>query len=166
MKTRSRIVALVVTFIIWMLLSFKFEWQHASAGIIVALAVALAMGDLFTGSAHKWLQPKRYLWFCVYVFIFAYECLKANIDVAARVLSPRLPINPGIVKVKTALRTETGIALLANSITLTPGTLTIDVDKANGFMYIHCVDVKTQDIDKATELLVSKFERIIKEVFE
>jgi len=124
------------------------------------------MGDMFTDYPHKWLSPKRYLWFFIYIFIFGWECLKANLDVACRVLHPRLPINPGIVKVKTKLKTETALTFLANFITLTPGTFSIDVDKENGYLYIHWIDVKTQDVEEATRIIVSRFERILKEVFE
>jgi multicomponent Na+:H+ antiporter subunit E len=86
--------------------------------------------------------------------------------VAYRVLHPKLPINPGIVKVKTILKTETGLTFLANFITLTPGTFSVDIDKDKGYLYIHWIDVKTQNIEEASQIIVSKFERILKEVFE
>lgn len=98
--------------------------------------------------------------------MFLWECLKANIDVARRVLNPNLPINPGIVKVKTSLKSDTGLTFLANSITLTPGTLCVDIDSEKGILYIHWIDVKTQDIDKATQIIVTKFENILKKIFE
>ncbi|MDD5566365.1 MAG: Na+/H+ antiporter subunit E [Candidatus Omnitrophica bacterium] len=163
---RSRVVTFTVSFLLWMLLSFSFEWQHLSVGLLVALVVALSMGDMFTDKAHKWFELKRYAWFIVYMFVFAWECLKANFDVACRVLNPRLPINPGIVKVKTILKTETALTFLANFITLTPGTFSVDVDQEKGYLYIHWIDVKTQDIEEASRIIVSKFERILKEVFE
>jgi multicomponent Na+:H+ antiporter subunit E len=108
----------------------------------------------------------RYLWFCYYVPVFLWECLKANIDVAMRVLNPKLPINPGIVKVKTTLKSDTGLTFLANSITLTPGTFCVDIDAESGVLYIHWIDVKTQDVEKATQAIVLKFENILKKVFE
>lgn len=163
---RSRIITFLISFILWLLLSFSFDWQHLLMGIIVALLAAYLIGDMFTDSPYKWFEPKRYLWFFVYVFVFAWECIKANIDVAIRVLHPRLPINPGIVKVKTILKTETALTLLANFITLTPGTLSVDVNKEKGHLYIHWIDVKDQDVQKASSLIVSRFERILKEVFE
>jgi multicomponent Na+:H+ antiporter subunit E len=135
-------------------------------GILIALFVASTMGDMFTDQAVKWFHFRRYGWFIIYMFVFAWECIKSNIDVACRVLNPRLPINPGIVKVKTILKTETGLTFLANFITLTPGTFTVDIDKENGYLYIHWIDVKTQDIEEASKIIVSTFERILKEVFE
>lgn len=109
---------------------------------------------------------KRYLWFSYYVPVFIWECFKANLDGAFRVIHPDLPMRPGIVKVKTALKSDLGLTLLANSLTLTPGTMTVDIDKENGFLYVHWIDVKSDDIDKAAELIAGKFERILKRIFE
>lgn len=162
----SRIVTFFISFIMWTLLSFSLDWQHLTVGILVAFLVAMMMGDMFAEHAHKWFHPRRYIWFVIYVFVFAWECLKSNLDVACRVLNPRLPINPGIVKVKTILKTETGLTFLANFITLTPGTFSVDIDQDNGCLYIHWIDVKTQDTEKASQIIVSKFEKILKEVFE
>lgn len=167
MKTNvSRLITFAVSFSLWMLLSFQFEWQHIITGLAVSLLVALMMGDMFTKEALKWFNLRRYAWFFYYMFVFTVECIKANFDVAYRVLHPALPINPGIVKVKTILKTETALTFLANFITLTPGTLSVDVDKEGQFLYIHWVDVGAQDIKEASRIIVSKFERILKEVFE
>ncbi|GAH99268.1 unnamed protein product, partial [marine sediment metagenome] len=86
-------------------------------------------------------------------------------DVAYRVLHPRLPIKPGIVKVKTSLKTPTGRVALANSITLTPGTLSVEITE-EGYLYVHWIMVRTTDIKEATERIVRKFEPILKEIFE
>ena len=76
-----------------------------------------------------------------------------------------MPINPGIVKVKTRLKTESGITALANSITLTPGTLTVDVTD-DGFLYVHWINVKAEDVEEATELIARKFEFFLEKIFE
>ena len=108
----------------------------------------------------------RYFWFVYYVPLFLWECFKANIDGAYRVIHPRLPMRPGIVKVKTTLKGAVGLTFLANTLTLMPGTMTVDIDRENGFLYVHWVEVKSADIDKATALIVEKFERILKRIFE
>lgn len=107
----------------------------------------------------------RILWLIYYLIVFLWECIKANLDGAYRLLHPDLLIKPGIVKVKTSLRSNIGLTLLANSITLKPGTMTVDIDKEGGFLYIHWVYVESEDIQKATELIITKFERILKRVF-
>jgi multicomponent Na+:H+ antiporter subunit E len=98
--------------------------------------------------------------------MFLWECFKANLDVAYRVLHPRLPIHPGIVKVRTKLTTDTALTFLANSITLTPGTMSVDIDKDNGILYIHWIDVKTKDVELATRIIVDRFEKVLKKIFD
>lgn len=162
----SRIVTFYICFLVWILLSFSLDWQHLFMGIFVSLFAAMAVGDMFAEYAHKWFSPRRYFWFGVWIFLFAWECLKANIDVALRVLKPQLPIKPGIVKVRTTLKSESALTFLANFITLTPGTFTVDIDSEEGFLYIHWINVRTQNSEEATRIIVSRFERILREVFE
>jgi multicomponent Na+:H+ antiporter subunit E len=163
---RSRTVTFIICLILWLLLSFSLDWQHILVGLLVSFLAAATIGDMFTEKANKWFNLHRYAWFLYYIVVFTWECIKANLDVACRVLHPHLPINPGIVKVKTILKSETGLTFLANFITLTPGTFSVDIDREKGFIYIHWIDVKTQDIEWASSIIVSKFERILKEVFE
>jgi multicomponent Na+:H+ antiporter subunit E len=89
--------------------------------------------------------------------------IKSNLDVARRVITPSLPINPGIVEVKTRLKSKMGRMILANSITLTPGTLTIDI--LEDTLYIHWIDVKTEDTREATEQIVRKFEKYLEKIY-
>ncbi len=162
----SRFILFIFGFLVWMLLTWPFDLQHAIVGILVAGLVSLLTGDMFTRRPHHFRHPKRYFWFCYYVPLFLWECLKANIDVARKVLNPKLPINPGIVRVKTTLKSDTAITFLANSITLTPGTFCIDIDAKEGILYIHWIDVKTQGMTEATQAIVEKFENILRKIFE
>ncbi len=163
---KSRLVTFVIAFVVWMLLSFSFDVQHWAVGAAVALLTAVVIGDLFTSFPHKWAQPKRYLWFVYFLLVFLWECVKANIDVATRVLHPHLPIRPGIVRIKTTLKSETALTMLANFITLTPGTLTVDIDRERGILYIHWIDVVSQDVEEASRRITAWSERILGEVFE
>jgi multicomponent Na+:H+ antiporter subunit E len=88
------------------------------------------------------------------------------VDVAYRVLHPQLPINPAIVKVKTDLKSDTALTFLANSITLTPGTMCVDIDKEAGVLYIHWIDAKTTDVEEATHRIAGPFESTLKEIFD
>ena len=144
----------------------SFDWVNIATGAVIAVFVSLIAGDMFVTRPHVLKNPFRYFWFMYYLPIFIWECLKANIDVAYRVIHPMRPINPGIVKVRTRLKSETGLTFLANSITLTPGTMSVDLDAPNGILYIHWINVQSTDIDKATERIVSRFERILAKIFE
>ncbi|MCM8801638.1 MAG: Na+/H+ antiporter subunit E [Candidatus Omnitrophica bacterium] len=163
---KSRIILFIFGLLVWLFLSWPPDGQHLLIGILVALFVSFVTGDMFVKRPHLFKHPTRYLWFLYYIPLFIWECIKANIDVARRVIHPDLPLKPGIVKVKTNLKSDTGLTFLANSITLTPGTMSVDIDPENGFLYIHWIDVKDKDIERATEIIVKKFEKILKRIFE
>jgi multicomponent Na+:H+ antiporter subunit E len=163
---KSRIILFFLGFITWVLLCWPPDWQHIVIGAFVAVFVAYMTGDLFTKRPHLFKHPSRYLWFLYYIPVFLWECIKANIDVAYMVIHPNLPIKPGIVKVKTSLKSDTALTFLANSITLTPGTLSVDIDQDNGFLYIHWINVQHKDIEKASREILHTFESILKKIFE
>jgi multicomponent Na+:H+ antiporter subunit E len=162
----SRILLFLAAYIMWLLLNWLPDWQHAVIGIPIALIVSYLTGDMFAQRPHHFKEIRRYIWFLYYVPIFLWECFKANIDVAYRVSHPDIPIRPGIVKVKTALKSDTGLTFLANSITLTPGTLSVDVDEKKGYLYVHWIDVKEKDVEGATKRIAERFERILGRIFE
>lgn len=163
---KSRIILFMLGFFVWLGLSWPPDWQQVFAGILVAAFVSFMTGDLFIQRPHLFKHPSRYLWFIYYLPVFAWECFKANLDVAYRVIHPLRPINPGIVKVRTSLKSEAALTFLANSITLTPGTLSVDIDQGAGCLYVHWINVREQDIEKATRLIVERFERILRRIFE
>ncbi|MFC1632163.1 Na+/H+ antiporter subunit E [Candidatus Omnitrophota bacterium] len=164
---KSRIVLFLVAFLVWSILSWVPDKQHLAVGVLVSILVAWMTGDLFIQRPHQLKHPLRYWYFCVhYLPAFLWECLKANLDVAYRVLHPDLPIHPGIVKVKTNLKSDTALTFLANSITLTPGTLSVDIDRDSGIIYVHWIDVKAKDTEAATKIIVSRFERILAKIFD
>lgn len=162
----GRVVLFILGFLVWTTLSWPVDFQNITVGLVVAAFVAILTGDMFIKRPHHFRQISRYLWFAYYIPLFLWECLKANIDVAGRVLSPNIPLNPGIVKIKTSLKSDTGLTFLANSITLTPGTLCVDIDPQEGILYIHWIDVRAQDVQEATQLIAGKFERVLKRIFE
>ncbi len=163
---RSRIVLFILANIVWALLNWVPDWQHLVIGVFVSAFVAALTGDLFPARFELLFDIRRYIWTLYYIPVFLWECIKANLDVAYRVIHPDLPIRPGIVKVRTTLKTDLGLTFLANSITLTPGTMCVDIDRERGILYIHWINVQETDVEKATKIIVSKFEKIIKRIFE
>jgi multicomponent Na+:H+ antiporter subunit E len=75
----------------------------------------------------------------LYLLLFVRELLTANIDVAYRVLSPSMPIDPDVVAVPLRVRSDIAITTIANSISLTPGTLTMDYDETTNTIYVHAI---------------------------
>ncbi len=163
----KKIVLFIISYIVWCLLNWLPDWQHLLVGVFVAWFVAFMVGDLFVNRPGILFHPQRYVYFVFgYLPLFIWEVLKANIDVAYRVLHPLLPIKPGIVKVKSALKSDTALTFLANSITLTPGTMSVDIDRDNGVLYIHWINVQEKDVAKATQVIVERFEKILKKIFD
>jgi multicomponent Na+:H+ antiporter subunit E len=163
---KSRIIFFFVVLALWLVLSFAVDWPHLLVGIAVAFVVAVITGDMFVTRPHRLARPLRYVWFLYFMPLFVWECLKANLDVAYRVIHPSLPIKPGIVKVRTRLKSDTGLTFLANAITLTPGTMAVDVDRDEGVMYVHWINVRDTDTERATQQIVATFERVLERIFE
>ncbi len=156
---KARVVLLLLALLIWYLLTYPFDIQEFIAGGLAALVIIFmplpgisVLGDL------RW-TPKAFIFGIAYIFYFLWQLVKANLDVAFRVLHPRLPIEPGIVRVQTRLKTRLGRLLLANSITLTPGTITVELDGED--FYIHWIKVEDLHDKERTEKIVSGFERFL-----
>jgi len=110
----------ILSLILWLLLTFKLTLPNLIVGTLVSIITSLIFGKYFIRNVYKFLEPHRYFWLLIYFFVFLWACLKANFDVAYRVLHPAMPIKPGIVKVKTELKSDFARTILANSITMTP----------------------------------------------
>jgi len=168
----KRLIYFVLAFVIWMLLTWQIDVQVIIAGLIASVIVALLFHEILPKEPHVFLSPVRLFWLLVYLPVFFYYMVKANFDVVYRALHPKMPIKPGIVKIKTNLKTESGITALANSITLTPGTLTVDLTddgdpaRRETFLYIHWINVKSDDVEQATEFIARRFEWFLKKIFE
>jgi multicomponent Na+:H+ antiporter subunit E len=100
----------------------------------------------------------------IYIPVFIWKLILANLDVARRVLSPKIPLKPGIVKVPTGLKGELAKLTLANSITLTPGTLSIDI--IDEHIYVHTVEVKGKTEAENQKEISGAFERILGGIFK
>lgn len=162
-------IIFLVTFLIWLALTAGGGWQEIAAGFIMAVTASLIAGRFRRAAAPKvdlkrW--PRRFAYSLLYIVKFVWEMIKANVNVAAIVLHPKRPIKPGIIKIRTGLKTDAALTILANSITLTPGTFTVDIDPAGQELYIHCLTVRSEDTGQNTRDIGLRFERLIKEVFE
>jgi len=116
-------------------------------GILFSLIVGFIARTIFVKKSYRMLNPVRWLLFLVYLMgPFFIALFKANLDVAYRVITGKR--NPGIVKISPGLKTDLGITMLANSITLTPGTLSVDIDEDTNDLYVHWINVDTTALEK------------------
>lgn len=153
----------ILCFVCYMLFTFTFTFEEIIVGVIVSLIVAVFTAKFFIHDNPFYLfNLSKFGSLLKYVFlIFPKELLKANIDVAKRALNPSLPVNPGIVRVPSDLKSEYALSMLANSITLTPGTITMDISEKDGknYYYIHWIDVSTTDSKEAGEAIKGTLEK-------
>ena len=166
MKMKSRIIVFILSFLIWLMLTGIQDVQEIVAGVIVAALVAIFSGHFLVTSTKKNSFIKRVLYGIRYILKFLWEMIKANLHVAWIVIHPRLPVRPGIIKIHSELKKDVSLTMLANSITLTPGTLTIDIDEQQHNLYIHLIDVLSTDVEENTKHIGARFEPLLTEVFE
>lgn len=109
-------------------------------GLLVGMGVAFSLRRFYatTTPVARTAQVAPYA--LLYLAAFSKELVTANVDVARRVLSPSLPINPAVIEVPLRVQTDAAITTIANSITLTPGTLTMDYDRETNTLYVHSID--------------------------
>ncbi len=148
----------IVLWIVWILLA-GFSVTEVILGGAVALVLAFILAKFVNYAFSISAIWGLILFIIIYIPVFIFKLILANLDMAYRVLSPRIPINPGFVKVKTDLMNDFGKLVLANSITLTPGTLSLDVE--DDHVLVHWVNVKGKTEDEHQKHISKTFEKIL-----
>lgn len=171
MATKQRRLKMPRGFV-WLAVLLTFLWFAAnSSSALEALAtgalISAFLAYMFTRKRGVWrdirLSPERVYHFVLYTGVFLVELVRANINMMRYVFAPRINIKPGIVRIKTKLKTPVGRLALANSIALTPGSLVIDIKDED--LFVHWLDVKTTDTDEATRAIAGAFEEHLGKTF-
>lgn len=134
----SFILTSIIMLVFWILLSGEFNLILLISAVFASLFVASISHDLLIGDADIRAGVTRLGRFLKYLPWLLYQILLSNIDLVYRTLHPGMPIDPCLVKFDTSLRTDIGITILANSITLTPGTVTVEATK-DGVFIVHAI---------------------------
>lgn len=115
-------------------------------GLLLGLAIAFGLRRLYPERTNVTRVVRATPFAVLYTVAFLTEVLTANIDVARRVLSPSLPIAPDVIVIPLRVESDIAITTIANSITLTPGTLTMDYDEDRNVLYVHAIDASDRDL--------------------
>lgn len=166
LKLKSRIIVFILSFVVWIALTDIKSYEEILVGLLLSAIVSFLAGHFLVTTEKTQHSLRRIIFFVLYIFKFLWEMIKANIEVAYLVIHPLLPIKPGIVKIKTNLTKDSAITILSNSITLTPGTLTVDVNREKQELYIHCIKAEAESVEESTKRIGHRFENILTEVFE
>jgi multicomponent Na+:H+ antiporter subunit E len=168
--TRQRASRLALQFTLlfafWLILSGKLEVKYLVFGLASAALVTFITQDLLppqgrpgskkpAGAASLFKAGWKLL--CYFAWL-VYSIVQANLQVAYIVLHPKLPIEPGLLRFRTRLRSEVGHTILANSITLTPGTITVDLTE--GTYLVHALVPEA-----ARSLLEAKMQSRLEAIF-
>ncbi|MBC8352764.1 MAG: Na+/H+ antiporter subunit E [Planctomycetes bacterium] len=138
MKSNPLAIKTLAFFLIWLLLSESFDWLHVSMGVLCAFGVAW-----FNRSREQTrfeIPRARIVW---YYFWLVGRILQSGFHLSKLILHPSLPIDPRMIRQRTKLRKDAGIVLLGNSITLTPGTITVEVNSDE--LEVHAMDAESAE---------------------
>ncbi len=155
----------ILTFIAYIVFSGSVSGYDLITGTAIAVITGILVSDFLVTDTRKSLDIRRLGWLIAYAFYYLTIAeLKSHLSFAPKVLSGR--IRPGVVEVRTHLKTEYGMVTLANSITNTPGTATVDIDPEKQVLYVHWLWVESEDREGAREKIAKPFETFIKHIFE
>lgn len=139
--TRPLLLNIMLTFV-WVALTGNFDWKNYGFGFLLSFCIMWLTGIGNSNSRKYFVIIPRIISF---IFFFLYELLKANIEVAYEVMTPKFGMKPAIVKVPLEVETDFEIALLINLISLTPGTLSLDVSTDRKVLYIHSMHITDKE---------------------
>ena len=167
-----RCVSYIVLGFVWVLVSGSATIGNFLLGLIFSAVILYCMRGMFTFTTPPSAFVKTLPQKAVYICILIKEIVKANIDVARRILQPKINIRPGIIAYPYRTQHDMSTTMLANTITLTPGTLVIDIheDKKStdgdyhGVLYVHCIDMDSpKDV---RDSIYDSIEKYVLEAFE
>lgn len=153
----SFLLTSVIMLCFWFLLSGQMDPLLLSLGVISSLLVAMWSHDIFLGKAAIGPGLARIFRLVRYSPWLFWQIVLANYYLIYLTLHPKLPIDPQFIELDTDYKTDMGVVTLANSITLTPGTVTIEANY-NKFL-VHCID-----LNAAGSLLSGEMQARVKEV--
>jgi multicomponent Na+:H+ antiporter subunit E len=144
--------------VIWMFLSESYSFASFLVGFVIGAALLFLLNRFIPDSYYfKQVKAIGYL-----MFLFIKELIMANIEVLKWVYKPKLDFQPGIIALPIDVKKNWEITLLANLITLTPGTLSVDVSRDQRYIYIHAIDLP--DVNQTIVGIKDTFEKAIREV--
>jgi multicomponent Na+:H+ antiporter subunit E len=149
--------------LVWIAISSSLALESVITGALIAAALAYMFARKFAIWRGIRFSPTRLYHFIIYTGVFVVELVRANINMMRYVYAPRLSVEPGVVKVKTNLKSPIGRLALANSISLTPGSLVLDIGKDE--LLVHCLDMRAIDPKKVTETVSGPFEAHLEKAF-
>ena len=156
-RRAARVITFFVMAVFWLVFSGKLDLFHLTLGLICCALTAFVSHDLLITNTKWEKRLTKCLRFALYVPWLIYQIILANFHVAYLVLNPKR-IHPHVIRFKTKLKNDMSIVTLANSITLTPGTITMDIEGDE--LVVHALSKKVAD-----DLLGGEMEERVARIF-
>ncbi|MDQ1281433.1 MAG: multicomponent Na+:H+ antiporter subunit [Thermoproteota archaeon] len=167
MNLKKSIVPIFLAFVVYVVFSGSLSIYDISTGIVVAIVAGLLFSEILVKNVSKSLSLMRLGHLIRYAFYYFFVAeVQAHLDVIKRILNPKMPINPGIVRVPYEVSSDYAIVGVAGSIINTPGTVVIDIDEEKKLYYVHWIDVSTQEPGKCRQAICESFEKYLTKVFD
>jgi multicomponent Na+:H+ antiporter subunit E len=148
-----------ICFITWIFLIGNLNPDEVLWGLVICLVISRFTYRFLLFDFWRWAyDPYRWGQFARLLLEFGRQLVVQNVTLALRVFRPNLPINPGIVAIPTKLRNDVQLTLLGSLMSLTPDTVTMDIDQERGIIYVHWIDVQTTDPQEARRLISASLE--------
>jgi len=163
-RVKSTAYLFAISLLVWLGLTSSLRLQEVLVGVGICVVLSMWLGEQYSRLGLLPLGLKRLFFLLAYLAVLAFEIVRANLDVAYRVIHPAMPIRPGVVVIRTGLTSDIAKMILANSITLTPGTFTLDI--VDNRLVVHWINVRTGDVHEASRLIGGRFERYLRVIFE
>jgi len=142
----------------WAAVAGTLTWSNVLVGFVLAY-LALFIAQRSVDASRYFRKIERVLRFAVF---YLCELIRANLRVAYDVMTPTQRMRPGVLAIPLAAKTDVEITLLANLLTLTPGSVTLDVSSDRRFLYLHAMYI--DDVDEYRESVKNTIERRVLEV--
>lgn len=166
----KKLLTFLLSFIIWFLFTGSLDFALLITGLLISAVISISLSSIVfnfyqpTGNIRGWIKKIFYVF--VLIGTYLYDSYKSAIEVSLHALKKKPALDPGIVKIKTNLNNLLGIAVLANLITLTPGTVVIDYNLRQKEYLIHWINVQAENEKEIKNIIVGQQEKWIKNIFE
>jgi multicomponent Na+:H+ antiporter subunit E len=166
MNLKNAVLPILMAFIVYIIFSGSVSLYDIITGIIISIVAGVLFSELLVTNVSKSLDPARLSQLVRYAFYYFFVAeYQAHKDVIKRILNPKMPINPGIVRVPYEVTGDYAIVGVAGSIINTPGTVVIDLDEDKKLYYVHWIDVTTLEPQKCRGAICESFEKYLSKVF-
>jgi len=161
------IIVFLLSFTTYIVFSGSIQPYDIITGLVVSAIIGALFANITVSEPRKIVNPARWLWLIVYALrYFIIDETKAHLDVIMRILHPRTPVNPAIVKVPYEVTSDYAVTSVANSITNTPGTVVVEINEDEKAFYVHWIDAKTLEPSEARREISSVFEKYSRKIFD